>query len=96
MESGGQRQGGVVSKCLGNRLKSSLTRSLSETGLLLAVGTAPCTYLSMCVAGVALKHGCHNRAWEPTSGTGSIKDTPALGFQASGVRGVICICVCFK
>ena len=45
VESGGPRLGWVVSKCLGNRLNSSLTSSLSETGLLLAVGTAPCTYL---------------------------------------------------
>lgn len=41
--------GGVVSECWGNRLNASLTRSFSETGLLLAVGTAPCTYLSMSV-----------------------------------------------
>lgn len=45
VESGGPRLGGVVSKCLGNRHNSSLPSSLGETGLLLAVGTAPCTYL---------------------------------------------------
>lgn len=32
-----------------------------------------------------------NRAWGPTSGTGSIKGLPVLGLQTSGVRSVICI-----
>ena len=43
------------------------------------------------VAGVVLMCVCHNRAWGPTSGTGSIKRTPALGFQTSGVRSMICL-----
>lgn len=46
---GRDEAGGVVSECLGNRLNSSLARSFSETGLPLAVGTAPYTYLSRSV-----------------------------------------------
>lgn len=52
VERGGMGRGeagGVVSPRLENRLNSSLTCSFSETGLLLAGGTAPCTYLSMSV-----------------------------------------------
>jgi len=88
VESGGPRWGGVVSKCLGNRLNSSLTSSLSETGLLLAVGTAPCTYLRTSVlqaqrlimsqqgVGADLRHWEYQRQF--CSGISSLKCRGAL------------------
>ena len=33
------------------------------------------------VAGVVLRHVCHNRAWGPTSGTGSIKGALLWDFK---------------
>lgn len=43
------------------------------------------------VGGVVPRRVYRNRAWGPTSGTGSIKGLPVLGLQTSGVRSVICI-----
>lgn len=75
----------MVSERLGNRLNSSLTRSLSETGLLLEVGTVPCAYLSVSVLQAQCLSMC------VTTGRGSRPQTLGVSRHlCSGISSLRC------
>lgn len=76
----------MVSERLGNRLNSSLTRSLSETGLLLEVGTVPCAYLSVSVLQAQCLSMC------VTTGRGSRPQTLGVSRHlCSGISSLRCL-----